>query len=139
MLAKEYLSNIKWVNYTIQSKLQQIDDLRNMRITAKLTDVPISSSFGNSKVENAVLGIMELEEEIDLKIDELVAYKKAVIDMISKLNNKELMLLLELRYIQGYKFEQIADIMNYDRRQVSRLHNKALDKFQKILDREFNS
>lgn len=138
MLAKDYLSNIKWVNYNIQSKLQQIDDLRNMRITAKLNDIPFSNSFGHSKVESAVLSILDLEEEIDQKVDELVEYKKAVLEMINKLNNKELMLILELRYIQGYKFDKIAEIMNYDRRQISRLHNRALDKFQKILDREYN-
>jgi DNA-directed RNA polymerase specialized sigma subunit len=40
---------------------------------------------------------------------------------------------LELRYLQYMKWEDIAQRMNYSERQTTRLHGIALEKMQKLL------
>lgn len=134
MKAKEYLKRMEKIDSLIMSKLQQKDDLRNMRITASYSDMPRGGSCPGDKVGGIVEKISELDEEIDKKVDELIALKLEATRMINKLDVQE-NLLLDMRYIRGLEWKVIADEFCYEERNVHRLHSKALNRLDEILEK----
>lgn len=135
MKAKEYLKNIEKIDRLIEEKLLQKEDLRNMRITASYSDMPRGGNCPGDKVGGIVEKISELDEEIDKKVDELIAMKLEATRMINKLDARE-NLLLDMRYIRGLEWKVIADEFCYEERNVHRLHSKALNKLDEIMERE---
>ena len=132
MKAKEYLKKMEKIDSLIMSKLQQKDDLRNMRITASYSDMPKGGSCPGDKVGDIVGKIAELDDEIDNKIEDLVSLKLEATRLINQLDARE-NLLLDMRYIQGKEWPEIADEFCYDERNIHRLHSNALGKLDAIL------
>ena len=134
MKAKEYLKNIEKIDRLIEEKLLQKDDLRNMKITASIDGMPRGSGGSSDKIGNAVAKIGEIEEEIVRKLDELVTLKLEATGYINKLDVQE-NLLLDMRYIRGLEWKVIADEFCYEERNVHRLHSKALNRLDEILEK----
>lgn len=132
MKAKEYLKNIEKIDRLIEEKIHQKEDLRNMKITASIDGMPRGNGGSSDKIGNAVAKIGEIEEEIDSKIDELVALKLEATGLINKLDVQE-NLLLDMRYIRGMDWETIADEFCYEKRNVHRLHSRALNRLEEIM------
>lgn len=134
MKAKEYLKKMEKIDSLIMSKLQQKDDLRNMRITASYSDMPRGGCPGD-KVGGIVEKISELDEEIDKKVDELIALKLEATRMINKLDARE-NLLLDMRYLQGKEWAEIAEEFSYEERNIHRLHSNALSRLDEVIQKE---
>ena len=66
MTAKEYLSQARTLDMRIKSKLQQIESLNELATSCTITysDMPRNPNHGGSKVERAVLKIIELQESL---------------------------------------------------------------------------
>ena len=64
MNAKEYLSQIRNLDQRIITKKQIIDSLNNLatRYTATYSDMPKSPNLGNSRLEECVMKIINLED-----------------------------------------------------------------------------
>ena len=71
--------------------------------------------------------IVDLETEINTEIDKLVEKRKEIESVIRAVEDSTLRTLLEYRYINGKKWEEIALMMGYDYRWVLRLHGRALE------------
>lgn len=122
MTAKEYLSQARYLDNRIKSKLLQIDSLNELatRCTPSYSDMPKSPNREGSRMESAILDIIELEDEISKDVVELVALKKEIVDT-------EYQTLLEERYLCFITWEQIAVDMGYELRYIHKLHGKALE------------
>ena len=83
-----------------------------------------------SPIENAIVKLIELENEINDDIDKLVDLKKTIMDRIASVKSDENRLILELRYLSFKTWEDIAEIMNYSYRQVHRIHSEAFKDFK---------
>lgn len=134
MKAKEYLKNIEKIDRLIEEKLLQKEDLRNMKITASIDGMPRGGNCPGDKVGGIVEKISELDEEIDKKVDELIAMKLEATRLINKLDVQE-NLLLDMRYIGKKGWKVIADEFGYEERNVHRLHSKALNRLDEILEK----
>ena len=128
MTAKEYLSQARYLDNRIKSKLLQIDSLNELatRCTPSYSDMPKSPNREGSRMESAILDIIELEDEISKDVVELVALKKEIIEVIKQVGNTEYQTLLEERYLCFITWEQIAVDMNYSMQHVHRMHSAAL-------------
>lgn len=128
MTAKEYLSQARYLDNRIKSKLLQIDSLNELatRCTPSYSDMPKRSNREGSRMESAILDIIELEDEISKDVVELVALKKEIIEVIKQVGNTEYQTLLEERYLCFITWEQIAVDMGYELRYIHKLHGKAL-------------
>lgn len=73
--------------------------------------------------------VMDLEAEINQDIDALVDLKRDVRMEISELIDPEQSLILELRYLSGKSWEEIAEATGYSVRHVARIHGRALQNF----------
>ena len=137
MNAKEYLSQAKYLDMRINSKLEQLESLNLLatKATSVLTGMPHSPSKSTSPMADAVVKIIALQEEINQDIDDLVDTKQEITKTIKGIQNVEFQTILEKRYLCFFSWEQIAATMSYDIRWLHRLHGKALEEVQTLLDK----
>ena len=132
MKAKDYLSQAYKLNHRIDCKLRQTENLRDLatRATASIHAERVSGTKQRSPMENAIVKLIDLEHEINSDIDRLVDMKREIAVVISKLSSPSHKILLELRYLEGKTWDEIAKAMDYDLRWIYRLHGKALKEIE---------
>ena len=130
MKAKEYLKQAFYLDKSISSKLEQIEALNALatKATATLSDMPKSPNRRTSRLEDTIIKIIDLQEEINKDIDKLVDLKREIGEKIKNIEDKELQIILEKRYLCFDSWEEIAVYMNYSIQYLFRLHNRALKK-----------
>lgn len=130
MTAKAYLSQSLRLNQRINSKLEQIQSLRELatKCTPFLTGMPKTPNQDGSLMADTVLKIIDIEKELQKDIDRLVDLKKEIMAVVKAVDNMECQTLLEQRYLCFKSWEQIAVDMGYNVRHVYRLHDEALQK-----------
>ncbi len=111
MTARTYLSQSLRLNQRINSKLEQIQSLRELatKCTPFLTGMPKSPNQGSSVMADAVIKIVNLEAELQQDIDRLVDLKKEIMTVIKAVDNYECQTLLELRYLCFKSWERSAN------------------------------
>ena len=133
MDAKQYLSQISRLNRTIQNKLSEISQLRELSfgIKAVVNEERVQTTPNFDKIGTSIAKIDEMERSLDKMIDEYVDKKNKIIRQIDSIDDEVLYGILFARYIEKKTFEKIATEMNYSFRQITRLHGKALSEFEK--------
>ena len=126
---KNYLMRAYRVDQRIENKMEQIARLNDLATKATVTysDMPRNPNRGGSRMEDAILSIIDLQAEINQDMLELVNIKREIMTSIKSVDDPELQLLLELRYLNYVSWEQIALQMNFSIDNVFKLHKKALD------------
>lgn len=127
--AKNYLMRAYRVDQRIENKLEQIQLLNDLAAKATVTysDMPGSPNRNIHKMEDVLVKIIDIKTEINADMLELVDLKKETMDCIKQVDDPELQLILELRYLNYVGWEQIAGDLGYGIDNVFRLHRKALD------------
>lgn len=130
--AKRYLSQAFGLNQRIESKIDQIAILNDLATKATVTysDMPKSPNRDGSRMEDAIIKIIDLEAEINQDMMRLVELKKDIIRRIKAVDGAELQTILELRYLSYMRWEEIAIELGYGIDNVYYLHRKALDVIQ---------
>lgn len=126
---KEYLSQAYRIDQRINSKLEQINTLRNLATKATTALNHTNSDFHSKDphfMENVIVKMVDLEHQIHNDIDTLIDLKKEIVLLIKQIKNPEYQTLLELRYLCFKTWEQIAVEMGYDLRYLHKLHSRAL-------------
>lgn len=135
MATPENQAKIDWLNRygkldrEIDRKCEELSRWRSRaeKVTTVVTGMPGGSGAG-SQLQDAVDKIMCVEEEINTSIDELRAVREEIEAAIHTVSDETLQTLLQMRYIDGNTFEQIAVNLNYTFRHITRLHRRALQK-----------
>lgn len=138
MNVKEYLSQAVWLDQRINSKLEQLESLRNlaMKVTTDFSKERVSGgNTDRSPMENTIVKIIDLENEINEEIDKLVDFKTDIMETINQMKDPICQLLLEMRYIEGQTWEEVASALSYNDRTVFKIHGRALKEFEKIQKR----
>lgn len=133
MTAKEYLSQAYHVDHEIQNLLRRLDEMRSttQQLTASYDHVQVSHSVNVSSMEDAIIRMLEKEQEISAEIDRLVALKLEIANTIDAVKKPTYHLVLEKRYLSYMAWQTIADEMHYSVRWVRNTHDRAL----KVVDR----
>ena len=128
MKAKEYLSQAYRLDKRIDSKIEQLKSLNLLatKCTSTLSDMPKSQSISNSRLEDTVVKIVDLQEEINRDIDSLVDLKRDIVRTIKSVQNPEYQIILELRYLCFKTWEEIAVQMNCSIDNVFKIRKNAL-------------
>ena len=137
MTAKEYLSQAKYLDARINSKIRQVDALNDLatNATSALTGMPHNPNHGRSTMADCVAKIVDLQTEINADIDELVDLKREIVQTIKRLKDMEFQTILERRYLVFESWEKIAAGMGYDLRYLLKLHGRALEEVQTLLEK----
>ena len=136
MNVKEFLRQIRKIDILINAKQEEIERLRSKIIYPGISyEERTSSSFTSGK-EASIIKLVEYEEDLTKKIDELIDTKKEVAHIIDQLKNADYIDILYKRYFQFKTWEEIASDKSYTFQWVHKLHARALIEVQKILERE---
>ena len=135
--AKEFLKQARHIDQRINSKLEQVQSLRELatKATATLSDMPRSSTPNIYRMEDVICKMTDLESEINADIDELIDTKHEVMAVIKMVERPEYQSLLELKYLCMKTWEEVAAELGYVYRQITRMHGYALEQVDAILRR----
>ena len=126
MTAKEFLSLAWKIDDRIDERIEERE-----RLLAKLTAGRGSNLSGMPRGgrydwTDAVARVIEADRAIAAEITRLCTVKRMVNEAIEAVADARRRRVLELRYRNYMRWEQIADVMGYDVRWVYRLHGEAL-------------
>ena len=135
MTAKEYLQQARFLDNRIKSKVQQIASLNELatQCTATISDMPHNPNRGGSRMEDAIIKIISLQEEINADIASLVELKREIVTVVRSLHSVEHQTIIEKRYLCGDSWAQIAVDLGYSIQHIYRMHDAALDEIDRIL------
>lgn len=135
MTAKEYLSQVRYLDDSINTKIDMLDGLNAMatKCTSVLSDMPKGGNGSTSRLEDIVVKIIALQEEINAEIDTLVDKKTEIRSVIMQVENKNERLLLEKRYLCCMPWNEIIETSFISVTTSKRIHNSALESVEKIL------
>ena len=136
MKAKEYLKQIRYLDLTIQNKLEEIQHIKDQlsHITVVLGQENVGGSRRLNKIEDLTIKMISFEDEMSEAMNELINKKKEITTLIDTIDNKTLTRLLHLRYFCYLTWEEIAVNMHMSIRTVYRLHGKALQEIDKLIN-----
>lgn len=132
MTAKEYLNQIHNYQIKYESQLEHIKDLRLLATSTgaiRYDKDKVQSSPNGDSMTNAVIKIIEAENKAyEIAID-LANKRQEITYKIINLDIGEYARLLCLRYVKGFKLEDVANEMHYSYEWTRHQHSKALDAF----------
>jgi len=136
MDVKTYLQQLPWMDHDINALLEQRQQYMDMatHITGTLDSIRVSGSGPDSKLEQCVCKLVDLERDIDAEIDAFVELTREVKRIIARIPDKRYRDILTWRYVNRWDWQRIADAMAYDRIWVWRLHGDALVQFANIFE-----
>lgn len=125
---KNFLNRHYEISQSIDTKLEQIEELKNL--AKKITTGPFTESHASGgytdRVGRTTARIVDLEREINEEIDRLVDVREEIHGLIYMLSDGTLRVILERHYLLHEGWERIADKLGYSPRHITRLHNRAL-------------
>ena len=138
MNAKEYLSQARYLDARINSKIKQVEQLNYLATSATsvLSGMPHNPNKATSKMADIVGKIVDLQAEINHDIDTLVDLKRDIGGLIKSLPNVEHQTLLEKRYLCFQSWEQIAVDLSFSMQHTFRMHDSALKEIDAMLKDE---
>ena len=100
--AKAYLMQVELYDTHINNKLEELARLKELlrHITSSIKDVPVHGGGNQDKLGSAVSKIVDLENEINEKIDDLIWLKERLMNCINRLSKPEYITVLERRYFK---------------------------------------
>lgn len=133
---KEKLKGAMYAQRTLESELDKLQELRSIaqKITPAYNQAPGGGGSGQA-LENAVTKIVEQEKVIEVCCDELCARLGEVRALVALLPMGAMRLVMQRRYLNYQKWEQIAAELGYSWQHLHKLHGKALDYILKRGDR----
>lgn len=126
MTVKQDLKKIILLDARINSKIRQLDRLRKQQTFIRSID------YTKDRVQSArydydsmIIKIIDLEETITRDIDFLIDLKKDASNQFVSLG-QPYGIVMELRYLEGKRWMEIAVELDYSLQSIYRIHGEAL-------------
>lgn len=129
MTLKEFLNQGYHAKARIRAKEERIENWRQIAesSTAQIRPDSAGSSLPSKKVEDCACNIVDLQNEIKEEIAALVQAEREVGKFIREAPLDETdRFIMELRYLNYKKWEEIAVELNYAYRWIMRRHKRAI-------------
>ena len=126
MTAKEFLRRARTVDRRVDEAQERVERLRARLEAGRMSQITGLPRGGASDWTETADRLIELERRVNSRTRELVRWKLAAMDAIDMVEEANLREVLELYYIDGYTWEQVAQRISVDLRWVYRLHGRAL-------------
>lgn len=133
------LERYRFIRMEIDQLKEEIKNLRDdlaAPAAQRMTGMPMTHGGISDPTGNGATELADLCNLYQQKLEERCAQQKEIEDAIEQLDD-ELRTLIRYRYIDGYKWEDICDLMKdkygpMDLCTAHRRHRKALDKLAEI-------
>lgn len=126
MTAKEFLRRAREVDRRVDEAQERAERLREKLESGRMSSVTGMPRGGGADWTETADKLIELERVVNQRIRELVRWKLAAIDAIRAVEEPRLSEVLELYYIDGLTWEQVAQRMGITERWALILHGRAL-------------
>ena len=130
MTAKEFLRRARGVDRRVDEAIERVERLRAKLEAGRMSSITGMPRGGESDWTKTADRLIELERRVNRQMRELVRVKQAAMDAIDRIEEAQLREVLELYYIDGYNWDQVAERMKLDKRWVFRLHGRALQRIE---------
>ena len=138
MNAKQYLRQAYRIDQLIRSNKKEIEELRELSTCISGIDtskeVVQTSKSGDASYVKIIERIDELEKLIKSDIDKLLNLKIEIRNIIDSVPDSEERLLLHYRYLHFMNWEEICESMYVSERTIHRIHGRALNSVDGILN-----
>lgn len=131
--AKDYFAQIRKTDRLIQRLKGTVATLRSGLTSQSYELKPdkVQSSGAKNPLESAMIKIVDLEAQINARIDELATMRNDTFSMIKNVPDLDQQNILIGRYIQLKEWDDIAAELSFSPKWVLKLHGKALLEFYK--------
>lgn len=134
---KEYLKQYRRITEQIRQLDNDVAELMEERSSIQIrTDGMPGGNEVAKRVEELAIRIVDLEKQNLAKRNELLSKREEVRQIILAVPNAKLSKLLDLRYVHGKTWEEIADEIETATRHVYRLHGLALLEAGKVMEEQ---
>lgn len=136
MDAKEYLTQIRKISMQINEKSEEIAKLKAQIEGGSISCEKDGTTSGHTDTErnaHMIMRLTELKDEINHQVDMLIMAKQRAMALIDMVPDANQMTVLYERYIHLRSWEKISEKLNYSLHYIYRIHNLALDEFNRIL------
>lgn len=134
MTAKEYLKQLNILEAKYKCKCEEVHDLRLLATSTgalRYDKERVQTSNDGDQIVNAVIKIIEAENEALRLAIELADTKQEIVERIVNLDDGNHIRLLCLYYVRNYKLEEVANKMHFSFDWTRHLHKEALAAFEK--------
>ena len=136
--AQLFLERVEMIDAVVDGKLTEQRQWRELalNITANMSGekVQSSGSGSQSRMADAVIKCIDMEEEIAEAVDKLIAEKKKVVQTIEQLYSPTEYKILHMRYVRYISLIDIARQLNKEYTWVTTTHGRALKNVEKLLE-----
>ena len=126
MTAKEFLRQARDADRRIDAAMERLERMRAKLEAGRMSNLTGMPRGGALDWTETADRVIELERKVNARIREMVRQKQAAMDAIYRVEEARLREVLELYYLDGYTWEQVAEQMDMSDRHVKRLHGIAL-------------
>lgn len=132
--AKGFLRQIRKLDALIKNKIAEREQWKAIALgTSMQLNERVQFHGNQQKMAHAVEKYIDIEKEIDQCIDDLIAKKQEVINVIEQLNAVEYDILHKV-YVQYLTLHEVAYSIDKSYSSVTSIHGRALVNVKKILD-----
>lgn len=126
-MTKDELRDLITLNNRINTKLQQLENLKYLRQATGSMDYSKDRVQSNpsNRLETLTIKIIDLQKEINADVDELIDMRERARKCFKKLDGKY-NLILELRYMECLPWREVARRSYYSEKHVHKIHGQAL-------------
>lgn len=128
---KQWLGRARFIDREIALLQKTKEETRDRMM--KITQSYESDGAQVSKDPHKYDRLVEIENMIDAKVDELTEAKKEILQVIFKLEDRRQKMVLISYYIRMKTFEQIAVEMNYSFRQIINIRRCGIMEVQRLM------
>lgn len=132
-MTKEELTEIIIADKKIRAKKETAAALYELATSVPGIDTTTLKVQTSSRSENEIITkYLDLERELKKDIAAVLEKKETVYKKLQVLDGLEKDI-MQLRYIGGLSWDEIADKINVSSRHVYRIHDKALEKLKHVI------
>ena len=137
MNAKEYLEQYQRIEAKARMYQQEIERIRTQAegLSINLDGLPKGSNARNDKMERLAVQLAEYETKFQKELSRMWSYSMDIINALDQLQDYKHQTILYRRYIKVETWECIAYEMGISWRHCYRLHGRALQKLEEILNK----
>ena len=133
MTAKEYLGEARTLRIRIKGKQERIKQLQELAesTTYNIAAERVSGGSNTQKIPAVVSCIADFRQEIAEDTAKLIQRQREIQCYINQMHREKLKTVLELYYLNGLTFQDVAERMDKSVRHITRLHGDALQEIEK--------
>lgn len=141
MTAKKYLNQAFRLNDKINANQMELDRLQELAVSIPSFDLSkdrVQSGSVSDHIGYTVDKIVALQQVINAEIDRLIDLKAEIRQRLNRISNDDFRLIIQKRYLNFQKWEQIAVDLGVTSQWAHVLHKRALKDFETYMPVDCN-